>query len=359
MKAGLLSAAEGANLLDEVLGLAPTRPLGDTADRFMLSFPSRDRFRACSALVLLLRGEALVRLDLEKRIAAYFVLSVAHCGNFRPGRSLLFHNPFYHVLVKLVLDGETPAIERAAIHWILRSGFSAQVQSSIPAALIEFAGQAGTPAQDKQRATVSLSPQPELRPWQDIGKNTSYVHQGGGNDSRRYCEIDPPLHRPPPPDIPIDPLDYKWILPGPSGALGDGQGLGTSSEAGRGHFSGSALFSKALQGPLLPSQQQELISEIQSQPEFTSQGSADPSSLPLVVENNPSVAVVLLKQVLGVGQLVEEYFSALVAMEMSFHSMEVVNTLISESEVPREITNLYITNCISNIQTIKVRSQEQ
>ena len=73
----------------------------------------------------------------------------------------------------------------------------------------------------------------------------------------------------------------------------------------------------------------------------------------MLVENNPSIAVEILKKVLLSGKVSNEYFSVLVGMEMSFHSMEVVNTLISESDVPSEITNMYITNCISTCQGVR------
>uniref|UniRef100_A0A182QZB8 CCR4-NOT transcription complex subunit 11 n=1 Tax=Anopheles farauti TaxID=69004 RepID=A0A182QZB8_9DIPT len=112
------------------------------------------------------------------------------------------------------------------------------------------------------------------------------------------------------------------------------------------------LLHQSFRQALSIADQQTLVTELEKDTQQTHLSCVTPEKLPNLIEFNPTIAIEILMRMLKTRHI-NAYLDEIVGMELSLHSMEVVNRLTTSVDLPVHFVHLYIVNSIATCSTIR------
>ncbi|KAK1310338.1 hypothetical protein QJS10_CPA08g01210 [Acorus calamus] len=361
------------------------RPLDEISTDFASKFPGDSHFRVCNSLAILLEDENMIKPT--ERLIALAILHQAYASHKASS------NPFISFLIDVLCDESKEKVERAFVLQLLGSGSTSNNKEVLKQSVVDFvngfdpSSHVFLPREQLQKqycetvkvesqtnifrsaAVKNAIPDPDIPRGCDINSPEFDLHPpgakpkiGSGDRSgavtgllQNLDGLEPQWITPHPPRLPV--LDGEasllaWLNPDNNHELLWDHGMCADTSRGA---AVRDLIAKALKTPLAPAQQELVVLELNNDPKLVYHCGMTPRKLPDLVEYNPLIAVEILVKLMNSAEI-SEYFTALVNMEMSLHSMEVVNRLTTAVDLPTEFIHMYITNCISSCENIKFKT---
>ncbi|KAG2623451.1 hypothetical protein PVAP13_3KG061500 [Panicum virgatum] len=372
-----LQPDERADLLSLLAGAA--RPLADVVSDFLARFPRERRLRVGGALCFLLEDKKM--LHPTGRLIAFAILH----QSYSPQTA----NPYIPMLLDGACDETSDKSERAFVQLLLTSSSGNNNNEVLNQSAVDYingsvsASQVLLPREqlEKQYCSNGVQSQPQISsfrpaavrsviPDPDVPQSCANSSesaislpgskQKSSSDDRDSAlagllqeksggRLGPQWIRPTPPRLPVLDGELQWLNPDNNHELLWDYSMCADTSRGAAIRD---LIARALKGPLAPAQQERFIIELANDPKLVYYCGMTPQKLPDLVEHNPLIAVEVLSKLINSPDI-SGYFAGLVHMDMSLHSMEVVNRLTTAVDLPTEFVHEYITNCIQSCQNIK------
>ncbi|GLU21377.1 hypothetical protein SLE2022_375200 [Rubroshorea leprosula] len=350
----ILNYQEQGKLLDLLKSASEQRPMEEILTEFFSNTDLR-LFNICYSLALLLEDKR--QLNSSERLFAFAVLHRSYSSQ-NPSA-----NPFKYFLVNAACDDKSEKFERAFILHLLGSGSTNNIKEILKLSAADYvknfdasshAFPQGEQLQQqycdkvhsepvtsifKIAATKNVLSDPDV-PCGCDANAPEFNLQPGGKPKLGSGDRDEAIN---------DERELVWRNPDNNHELQWDHGM--CADASR-VVAVRDLIAKASKGPLAPPQQEQVLVELANDPKLVYHCGLTPRKLPEPVENNPLVAVEVLTKLINSPEIAD-YFTVLVNMDMSLHSMEVVNRLTTAVELPKGFVHMYITNCISSCENIK------
>lgn len=120
------------------------------------------------------------------------------------------------------------------------------------------------------------------------------------------------------------------------------------------------LYKIALTRKLEIEEENRFKEDIKQDPERLEMIGLNASALPLLVEFNPMVTVEVLMIILQKEDIeeIKKYLSQMTNIAVTLQSLEVVNRLVTQVELPADFIPYYITRCTQTCENLEDRSQQ-
>ncbi|KAG6424490.1 hypothetical protein SASPL_114908 [Salvia splendens] len=374
---------EDCGKLLRLLSAGEDKTVEEIVAEFNSKFPRSLHFYACSALDFLTTDPKEKLLNPTQRLIAFAIIHQAYSSQ-QPSS-----NPFISKLLGSACDDVAEKYERAFV-LLLLSSTSVNGREFLKQSAADYINNFDLSShsfpqreQLQQQYFCKIQPEPfkcllkdncvkNIMPDPDVPRGcdsnssefdsqpgvTSKIGSGNKEEtvvgllsSLSLDGLGPQWIRPLPPRLPVMDGELLWLNPDMTHELLWDYGMCADTSRGA---AVRDIISKALKGPLVPVQQEQVLVELANDPKLVYHCGLTPKKLPDLVENNPMIAVEVLIKLMNSSEI-KEYFTVLVNMEMSLHSMEVVNRLTTTIELPTMFLHTYISNCISACQGIKDR----
>jgi hypothetical protein len=295
------------------------------------------------------------------------------------GYSLQLANPFVPLLINAACDETSEERERAYLQLLLSLANEENNKEILKQSAVDYLngshnasqvllqrGQlekqySGSTLQLQQYSSIlrdatvrSAIPDPDVSESCGISSKVSTNKQERDNvvacllEQAAHKGLSPQWIRPSPPRLEILEGELQWLnLENNHDLLWDGS---MCADTNRGAVVRD-LVGKACKGPLAPAQQEQIMIDLAKDGKLVYLCGITPQKLPGLVEHNPHIAVEVLSKLINSSNM-DAYFDILVHMEMSLHSMEVVNRLTQVVVLPPGFIHDYISNCIKSCEGI-------
>ncbi|ERM99723.1 hypothetical protein AMTRI_Chr11g158470 [Amborella trichopoda] len=366
--------------------LSVEKPLNEIVSDFIATFQEDRYLVICGALAIMLEFDKKL-FPADQRLIAFTILHQIYSSQQSPS------NPFISILIDAACNDTSEKMERAFVHQLLTSITTNNNKEVLKQSAVDFIKSFDPASPDervymqceqlqklyyydkkladpkkfafKDSAVNNVIPDPDIPsgydvdlPELDVTPPGVKTRIGAGDRGGAVAGIlsnlslkglEPPWIRPIPPMLPIQDNELMWLHPDNTHDLLWDHTMCADSSKGA---AVRDLMASAMKGPLAPAQQQQVLLELASDPKLVYHCGLAPRRLPELVENNPLIAVEVLIKLMNSPEITD-YFTVLVNMDMSLHSMEVVNRLTTVTDLPTEFVHMYITNCISSCENIK------